>query len=151
MSYEIRVERAEPRRIATVRRRAAIAQLSMVVPAACGEVWAFIRAAGIERPGRNLALYRECDAGLLDVEIGVEVEAPFAGDRGVSCSATPAGIVATTLHVGPYDRLGEANAAILRWCRHNRRNPAGASWEIYGHWVADPQKLETQVFYLLED
>jgi effector-binding domain-containing protein len=150
MAYEIRVEEVEPRTIAAVRRRATIPQLSTVVPAACGEVWNFARTAGIERPGRHVAVYRDGGDGQLDVEIGVEVEGPFTGDGNVSLSATPAGTVAMTVHIGPYDRLGEANEAILEWCRDNHRDPAGPSWEIYGHWVEDPEKLETEVFYLLE-
>jgi effector-binding domain-containing protein len=150
MAYEIRVESVEPRTIAAVRRRATSPQLSTVVPAACGEVWNFTKTAGIERPGRHVAVYRDCRDGQLDVEIGVEVQGPFPGDGNVFCSATPAGTVATTVHIGPYARLGEANEAILYWCRDNHHEPAGPSWEIYGHWNDDPEKLETEVFYLLK-
>jgi effector-binding domain-containing protein len=150
MAYEIRVEPVESRPIASVRRRATIPQLSTVVPSACGEVWNFIRAAGIEHPGRNLAIYRDGGEGQLDVEIGVEVADSFTGDGTVSCSATPAGTVATTAHFGPYDSLGEAHKAVVEWCRDHHRDPTGMNWEIYGHWEDDPEKLRTDVFYLLE-
>jgi effector-binding domain-containing protein len=149
MAYEIRVEHVESRTIAAVRRRATISQLSTVVPAACGEVWNFVRTAGIKQPGRHIAVYREGEGGQLDVEIGVEVADPFTGDGEVSCSATPAGAVATTVHFGPYDRLGEAHKAICQWCRDNHHNLAGPNWEIYGHWNEDPAKLQTDVYYLL--
>jgi effector-binding domain-containing protein len=151
MAYEIRIESVEPRTIAAVHRRAAIPQLSTVVPAACGEVWNFTKTAGIERPGRHVAVYRDGGDGQLNVEIGVEVGGSFVGDGNVSCSATPAGTVATTVHIGPYDRLGKAHEAVLRWCRDNHHDLAGPSWEIYGHWVDDPEKLETEVVYLLVD
>jgi effector-binding domain-containing protein len=150
MAYEIRVEHVEPRTIASVRRRATIPQLPAVVPPACGEVWDYIRAAGIEHPGRNLAVYRDGEEGQLDVEVGVEVAGPFTGDGTVSCSATPAGTVATTVHLGPYDRLGEAHEAIVRWCRDHHHDPAGPNWELYGHWDDDPEKLRTDIFYLIE-
>jgi effector-binding domain-containing protein len=151
MAYEIRVEQAEPRTIASVRRRSSGDQLATVVPAACGYVWTFIKAAGIANPGRHIAVYREGKADRIDVEIGVEIPAPFTGDGDVSCSATPDGPAATTVHVGPYDRLGEAHDAILRWCRDHHRNLAGPNWEIYGHWDDDPSKVQTEVFYLLSD
>lgn len=102
MAYEISVERLEPRTIASVRRRARQDQLSTVVPAACGDVWNFVRANGIAHPGRHVALYREGEGGELDVEVGVEVGGPFTGDGKVSCSAIPGGTVATTVHLGPY-------------------------------------------------
>ena len=149
MAYEIRVEQVEPRTIASVRRRAAIRELSAVIPSACGEVWNFIRAAGIADPGRNLAVYRACDEGRLDVEVGVEVTGAFPGDSAISCSVTPGGPVATSVHFGPYNRLGQAHEAILRWCRDHDRTLAGPSWEIYGHWDDDPAKLRTDVYYLL--
>ena len=150
MAYEIRVEDVEPQTIASVRRRAKIPQLSTVVPAACGEVWNFVQTAGIPDPGRHVAVYRDGGDGQLDVEIGVEVASPFTGDGTFSCSATPAGTVATTVHIGPYNRLGEAHEAIARWCRDHHRDPAGINWEIYGHWDNDPEKLRTDVFYLLD-
>jgi effector-binding domain-containing protein len=95
-------------------------------------------------------VYRDGENGQLDVEIGVEVADPFAGDGTVSCSATPAGRVATTIHIGPYGRLVEAHQAIVRWCRDHHRNPTEINWEIYGHWDDDPEKLRTDVSYLLD-
>ena len=62
---------------------------------------------------------------------------------------TPAGPVASTVHVGPPDQLAAANAAIEAWCRRNRRPLAGVSWEIYGDPGDDPATFEIQVFYLL--
>jgi effector-binding domain-containing protein len=133
MVYDIHIEQAEPRTFASVLHRATIPQLPGVIPAACGEVWNFIRAAGIAHPGRNLAVYREAEHGQLDVEIGVEVAEPFTGDGTVSGSATPAGRVATTAHFGPCNRLGEAHDAIIQWRRHHLHTAAGPSWEIHDH------------------
>jgi effector-binding domain-containing protein len=150
MAYEITIDRVEPRTIASVRRRATLEQLPTVIPEACGDVWNFIRAKGIAHPGRNVALYREGDDGQLDVEVGVEIAGPFTGDGAVNCSAIPGGAAATTVHFGPYGRLGEAHEAIRRWCQHNHHELAGLNWEIYGHWDDDPARLRTDVFYLLE-
>ena len=106
---------------------------------------------GIAQPGRNVAVYLEMDQGQINMEIGVEVAGPFTGDGDVVCSATPAGLVVTTVHLGPYDRLGEAHDAIFEWCQHNHHELAGPNWEIYGHWTDDPARLQTDVFYLLKD
>ena len=62
---------------------------------------------------------------------------------------TPAGHVAWTVHIGPPDRLGAANAAIEAWCLANQRTLAGVSWEIYGDPGDDPATFEVRVFYLL--
>jgi hypothetical protein len=57
--------------------------------------------------------------------------------------------VATTVHVGPYDRLGDARNAIHAWCAANNRKIAQVSWEISGDWNDDPALLETTIKYLL--
>ena len=85
----------------------------------------------------------------MNIDFGVQVSSSFESVGDVQCVITPAGEVAQTIHVGPYDRLGDAHAAIHHWCKANQRPIGGASWEIYGHWNNDPAKLETTIRYLL--
>lgn len=47
MNYRVDVVTVTAQPIAVVRRQAKQAELSRVVPAACGEVWNFVKAAGI--------------------------------------------------------------------------------------------------------
>jgi effector-binding domain-containing protein len=148
MQYQVRIEQVPAQTTAVVRRRAAPGELARVVPQGCGEVWAFVRSAGLQHPGRHLALYLD---GAINLEVGVEVARPFTGDGNVVCSATPAGSVATTVHLGPYQRLGEAHAAIRKWCADNGHALSGVNWEVYGHWTDDPAQLRTDVFYLLRE
>jgi effector-binding domain-containing protein len=147
MEYQVRVEQAAPQLTGVVRRRCRQDELSTVVPHACGEVWAFFRSAGLPRPGRHVALYLDC---AINLEVGVEVDQPFAGDQGVFCSSTPAGMVVTVAHLGPYNRLHDAHQAICQWCAANGHTLAGPNWEVYGHWTDDPAQLRTDVFYLLK-
>ena len=88
--------------------------------------------------------------GEINLEVGVEVTQAFTGNDQVVCSSTPAGLVATTAHFGPYHRLGDAHDAICKGCKENGHALAGPNWEIYGHWEDDPAKLRTDVFYLLQ-
>jgi effector-binding domain-containing protein len=148
MEYEVEARRVGPLITAVVRCRASQQQLAQVVPQGCGEVWAFIRASGSLHGGRHLALYLDC---AINLEVGAEVDQAFVGNGRVVCSQTPAGLVATTVHFGPYNRLGDAHAAVLKWCSDNSRALAGPSWEVYGHWNDDPAQLRTDVFYLLQD
>jgi effector-binding domain-containing protein len=147
MEYDIRVEHVASRPLAVVRRRARLQDLATVVPEACGAVWEALRTLQVRGAGRHVAVYWD---GQINLEVRVEMEAPFAGHGDVSGSGTPAGTVATAAHFGPYDRLGEAHAAILKYCSDHGHAPAGPNWEVYGHWVDDPSKLRTDVFYLLE-
>ena len=85
----------------------------------------------------------------MEVDFGVEVSRPFEGEGEIVLTHTPAGHVASTVHVGPPDRLAAANAAIEEWCRAHHRSLGGVSWEIYGDPGDDPATFEVRVFYLL--
>ena len=151
MEYVVRLEQLSSRPLVVVRRRASAQELSKVVPAACGTVWGVIRAQQVKGAGRHVAVYLD---GQINLEVGVELDAPFAGFGEVVGSATPAGSVATTTHYGPYGQLHQAHEAIRLWCGNNGYTLAGPNWEIYGHWKdewnSDPTKICTEVFYLLK-
>jgi hypothetical protein len=150
MNYPVRLEQHAGRPLAVVRRVAKQQDLPKVVPDACGTVWNVIRAQKVAGAGRHVALYRD---GVINLEVGVELDAPFAGYGEVVPSATPAGPVATTTHFGPYHLLGGAHQAIHDWCAANGHTLAGPNWEVYGHWTdecnTDPSKIRTDIFYLL--
>jgi effector-binding domain-containing protein len=146
MIYTVEMMQVEARPIAVVKRRASLVDLPIVIPDACGEVWQFIRAHQIGGTGRNVAVYFD---EAINIECGVEVPPSFGGGGKVLLSATPAGTVAHTEHLGPYHLLGQAHQAIRSWCAGKGRTLSGRNWEIYGHWNDDPSKLSTDVFYLL--
>lgn len=151
MHYDIELANSEPTWTAVVLARVRPTELAQFVPAACGEAWAFIRATGIPRPGRNLALYLADGS----VAAGAEVSGQFAGNARVHCSQLPAGRVAHTVHYGPYSGLSEAHAAMQKWCAEQGHRRTGDSWELYGHWQerwhAEPSNIRTDVFQLLDE
>jgi effector-binding domain-containing protein len=151
MSYQINLETTEPIPTAVIRAQVAAAELPKFVPAACGEVWNFARATNLPRLGRHTSLY--LPEGW--VEVGAEVSKPFTGNDHVVFSQLPGGRVATTTHFGPYQRLCDAHAAIREWCDAKGHKRSGVCWEIYGHWDESwntaPEKIRTDVFYLLVD
>jgi len=151
MKYDVRLEQLSSRPLAVVRRRASLQELAKVVPAACGTVWSVLRAQKIVGAGRHVALYLD---DKINLEVGVELGTDFAGHGEVVASATPAGIVASAVHFGPYDRLHEAHQAIRQWCANHDYVLAGPNWEIYCHWTdeckTDASKIRTDIFYLLK-
>ena len=150
MEYNVRLELLGSRPLAVVRRQASLQELGKVIPDACGTVWNVVRAQRIAGAGRHVAVYLD---GQINLEVGVELDTPFAGHGEVVGSATPGGLVATTTHYGPYGQLHKAHEAIRLWCQTNGYTLAGPSWEIYGHWRdewnSDPSKICTDVYYLL--
>lgn len=145
----VSLQQVEPIRVAVIRRQARRSDLPRLVPDCCGTVWNAVRAQQASG-GRHIAIYWDSSIRL---EVGVELSGPFVEQGEVVCSATPAGAVATTTHLGPYSGLVGAHDAVHRWCAANNFQLAGPNWEIYGHWQrrwdADPSQIRTDVYHLL--
>jgi effector-binding domain-containing protein len=62
-------------------------------------------------------------------------------------SELPAGLVAKTIHIGPYAELGVAHQAVLTWCAATSLRTTGTRWEIYG--PHDPVEPWTEICYEL--
>ena len=147
-SIALRIEAIRP--TAVVRCRASLAELPIVVPEACGKVWALVKSQGIAKAGRLVAVYLDSQ---INLEVGVELDSPIVGAGDLIGSAIPAGRVAAMTHFGPYQRLPAAHTAIRLWCATHGHALAGPNWELYGHWRdewnQDPSKIVTEVVYLL--
>jgi effector-binding domain-containing protein len=151
MKYEIVAETAQAELVAAVRATVPAGGVARAWKPALDQVWAFLKKNGELRPGHNLFLYHRPERRneAMNVDFGVQVSRPFPRQGNVQCIDTPAGEVARTLHIGPYDRLGDAHNAIHAWCVAHDRKIAQASWEIYGDWNNNPALLETTIKYLL--
>jgi len=152
MNHQVVTRIVSSQQLAAVRRRVRVGNVGSAWGEALDLVWEFLkRHEGLRVDGHNCFLYHHPTdgSGIMDVEFGVQVVRPFEGEGEVICTATPAGEVAMTTHVGSYAGLGAAHNAIHSWRATTGRALGGHSWEIYGDWTDDETKLETQVIYLL--
>ncbi len=139
MGYTVEVKQVSEQPIAVVRGRASTTNLPARIRALFDQFYGDFNGKG----GLNIVLYSGFDAaGEFEIACGVHMEQ--AGN-----AVTPAGTVATTVYMGPYDQMKPAHAAIHQWVRENGRQLAGPSWEVYGHWSDNPAQLRTDIFYLL--
>ncbi len=146
MGYDVAVTTVSARPTAVVPATTTWREFPALWKGLLDEVWACLRAAGIERGCRNVMLYLD---GVPHVEIGVELLRPCPLTGRVVASTLPAGRVAATVHRGPYQGLAAAHQAVVQWCAARGEQLAGPRWEIYGPHRADPAALETEVYHLL--
>ncbi len=144
--YPVTVKTATECPTAVVAAKTTWTEYPTLWPKLLDEVYAVVRAGGATQDGHNVMLYLD---DVPNVEVGVQVTGPFEPTDRVVPSVLPAGEIASTVHRGPYDALGEAHVALKAWCLSHRHTLTGIRWEIYGDWHEDPADLETEVCYLL--
>ncbi len=142
---EVTVQHVEARPLAAVNAGYTRETLSSMLIASLDQVYAFLNAKKIGGRGHNVVIYQNS----CTMVAGVEISGAFEPAGGVVATATPAGLVATATHIGPYSEMARTNDAILAWCRESGNQFSGISWEVYGDWDADESQLRTDVHYLL--
>jgi effector-binding domain-containing protein len=140
-------------------------ELGAVVPPLNGEVFDWLAQHGVMPAGPPFWKYNVIDmARQLEIEAGVAVEQPITGDDRVTAGVLPAGIYATSLHVGHPDALIDATRDLLEWAAKEgitwdrTHSPEGERWaarlEFY---LTDPAdepdmaKWETELAFRVAD
>lgn len=107
-----------------------------------------IAAHGTSPSGPPFARYHRLEAGRVAVEAGFPVVTAIESDGDVRPSYLPGGPAAATVHVGAYEEIGPAYAALAAWVSEHGGKPAGDAWESYlsdPSKVTDPSTLRTEV------
>lgn len=146
MTFEVSVVDAEARPTAVVPAATTWAEFPTLWMTLLEEVWACLRAGGIERGCRNIMYYKD---DVPNVEVGVLLDQPCPLTGNVVASALPTGRAAKTVHYGSYAGLGDAHRAVHDWSASSGQSLAGPRWEIYGPHNEDPAQVWTEVYWLL--
>ena len=113
------------------------------------KIWQYLASKKMQPSGAPFARYFKHDATSIVFEAGFPLSQPMAGEGDIKASSLPAGTTANTTHIGPFEEIGGAYAALHAWMGTNQKTPRSAPWESY---VTDPatvpvSELKTEVFY----
>jgi effector-binding domain-containing protein len=148
MPYEFEIKNLQSHPTATVREKTP--DVGMVFGKLLGEVFAQLGAEGVAPVSPPYARFFSVGADGLDMEVGIGVEKPIAGNGRVVPGELPAGRAVVTWHTGPYDQLRAANEAVQAWIAEQHLTVAGPAWEVYHSdpsKVTDPAQLRTEIIY----
>jgi effector-binding domain-containing protein len=150
MSYSITKRELSPQPVLVVRRRVRASDLAAVLAEVLPHVFQYAHRTGTPLAGQPFTRYLEWGPGLLTIEAGMPTQVLVPGDDAITADKLPGGLVATTMHAGPYDALADAHAAIQGWIEDNGFIGAGGPWESYVTDPADypdPKDWKTEVFW----
>jgi effector-binding domain-containing protein len=162
MSPQPQIEHRDAQPYAAIPLSVTMDSLAGAVDRGFPELFGWLAERALAPAGAPFIRYLEVDmSGELEIELGVPVAAEATGDERVRNGVLAAGRYVTLLHVGPYDGLVKANAALQQWAQEQ-----GISWQMDGgsRWRGrlerylsdpsrepDPSRWETELAYLSAD
>jgi effector-binding domain-containing protein len=131
MKYRITTHEIEPKLILSIRERQPMDDFSAYVGRSFGALFGHLELFGVEPAGMPMVIYHDFGPDGVDAEVCLPIahELPISGY--FQARVLPAATVAKTLHVGPYDDLGEAYDAIMAWIPKHAFDVAGPIQERY--------------------
>lgn len=157
--YEIEELALTAQAAMTIRGQAPATELQARLGTAIPRLVAHALASGLELAGPPFVRYHErrLDPGSspdpIHFEAGVPVLKPGAGTEDIKAVELPAGPAIATVHVGPYQDLPRAHAALASWARARGREAGGPPWEVFltnPLQEPDPHRWRTKVFLPLK-
>jgi DNA-binding transcriptional MerR regulator len=93
--------------------------------------------------GHGVALFHDTEykEQNVDAETGVYLKEARSVNEPLKAYQLPGALVASVVHSGSFDHIGEAYGALLRWIETNGYHPAGPMREIFLH-VSTPVRRE---------
>jgi AraC family transcriptional regulator len=142
VTYSIGKRKLEPQAVLVLRRTIKPSEIARALTEMFPQVFQEAQRSGVSVVGAPFARYLEMGRDQWTIEAGVPVS-------GESSNTLPGGLAAVTTHLGPYDKLRDAHAAIGEWLVAEGLAAAGPPWESYitdpgAH--PDPKDWKTEVF-----
>lgn len=104
-----------------------------VVGRLIGKLYGLLGPLGGEGMGVGLMHDHEYKEQDVDVEAGVYLKRPVNVEAPLRCYQLPAVTVASVVHHGAFNRIGEAYTDLLRWVEANNYHPQGPTRELFHH------------------
>jgi len=135
--------------VISIRTRASVEKLPQVLGESYNKLMQYVQELGADFSGAPFAAYYNMDMQDLDIEIGFPVNETLPGKGDIQSSEIPAGNYASCIHVGPYNEIGPAYTALLKWLQEKNLTSTGVAYEFYLNDPSEtpPHELRTQIKY----
>ena len=157
MPYSVEKKELTPQPVLVVRKRVRRADIAKTLAEQLGRIFQHAQSSGAAIAGQPFTRYLEWGPGMLTLEVGLPVSQACkdtsSREGDIRPDTLPGGPVAATTHIGTYDKLNDAHAAVQVWMEENGLRSVGAPWEVYVSdpaEVPDPARWRTDIFWPVE-
>ena len=163
MSQEPKIEERAAQHYAGIQATVPMDGISAAVDQAFPELFGWLAGTGTAPAGPPFIRFLVIDMeALLQLELGVPVASPVAGTEHIRPGVLPGGRYVVLRHIGNYDGLIDANAALQQWAQDHglefdmKDTPEGSAWASrFEQYITDPSaepdpaRWETDVAFLV--
>jgi DNA-binding transcriptional MerR regulator len=142
-SHDVVLKNVRPQLVASIRRVIPTHESSIHL---YNELLAYL-AQHDPRQWRALTLWHDHDyqEQNVDAEATISLNAPVPQTDVVRVYELPGGLMASTVHNGPYSRLHEAYSVLSGWVEANRYRHSGPDRELY-HYAQEPLRSDDETY-----
>ncbi|SDH48814.1 MerR family transcriptional regulator [Desulfosporosinus hippei] len=147
---DLKVELKEREPIMVISRRAMtrMENVSVII----GKVFEDMYRMNLQPSGPVMTVYydKEFDAENTDLEVCIPVNNKVNVEKSDKLKVFKGGLTAYTKFVGPYSRLGEAYAKVMKWIEDNGYKNSGEPYDIYltgPGATSNPDEFVTEVYF----
>jgi effector-binding domain-containing protein len=166
MITEPKLEYRDEQPYVAIRSQVTMPELGTVLPPHIGELFGWLGSKDVAPAGAPLWRYHVVDMEVkLEVDVAIPVATAVTGEGHIIADVLPAGRYAVLVHIGPYEGLYEATAALLAWAEEKGLiwdkwpvGPSGEGWRarVETYFTdptkePDPAKWETELAFKLAD
>jgi DNA-binding transcriptional MerR regulator len=130
MGNEVVIKHIAPQWIASLREKIPAHRL---IGGLIARLYGMLGPLASEGPGVALFHDTEFKEQDIDTEVGVYLKRATTSHEQLKVYQLPAATVASVIHHGAFDHIGEAYAALLRWVEMNNYRQAGPTRELFLH------------------
>jgi effector-binding domain-containing protein len=136
---DVEIQQLGPQPILSIRATVQIADLAQAQDDRIRALSSYLQQSGAQLAGPPFVRYHTFTETETDLELGIPVVVPIAGEGRIAGGELPGGPAITTWHIGSHDTLAEAYARMQAWLKEHGREPDGAPREVY-YWI-DPNQV----------
>ena len=134
MTYEVNTKTVVEQFIVKRRTRTSLQRIGPTIHESITELYQYIGEVGARPMGPPGTIYLDDDLDReedLQIEVYLPVERPLSGNDRLDGDVLSGGSVAYTLHAGPFQEVGPAYPAVLKWVDQNDLKTCGPPREVY--------------------
>ncbi len=148
MDYPVATYQIGSQPIVSIRARTSQTDLPRLLQAAFAELFGRLGTLGVNPSGPPSVIYHEFTPDGVDAEVCVPIRSAVVGEGRIQSRVLPPMTVARTIHVGRYEDMEGAYAAVADWITRHGLEAAGPVQERYLNGPGDaatPLEYRTEV------